>query len=326
MGKNAPKEPDPYAVSAAQTQSNKDTAAYNAALNRIDQTSPFGSINYSQSGVDPTTGAPIYSQQTTLSPQLQSLLDSQIGTQQGISSAIGGALGNLPTGSFDPSGIDVGNIAQTSYDARTKLLQPDFDRRAKQLEVRLSERGLPVGSEAYGDEMNRYDEAMTGTLNQAAREADLDARNEYQRMFGNALTEYNLPYQTLSALMGNSSGVQNPSFSPFSTATSSPTDVSGNVWNAYNAENQAYQQNQGNLMSGLLGAGKLGVALLSDIRLKRDIKRIGAMPSGLPVYSYKYLWSDEPQIGVMAQEVLAYKPEAVVMDVTGYLKVRYDLL
>src|SRR4030067_437321 len=84
LGKNpGPGAPDPYEVSAAQTASNKETAGYNAALNRINQSSPFGSINYTQTGTDPTTGAPMYSQETQLSPELQQLLTSQIGTQQG---------------------------------------------------------------------------------------------------------------------------------------------------------------------------------------------------------------------------------------------------
>jgi hypothetical protein len=66
--------------------------------------------------------------------------------------------------------------------------------------------------------------------------------------------------------------------------------------------------------------------MFSDIRLKRDIRRIGAMASGLSIYSYRYVWSDEPQIGVMAQEALRVKPEAVMLHPSGYLMVNYGLL
>lgn len=60
----------------------------------------------------------------------------------------------------------------------------------------------------------------------------------------------------------------------------------------------------------------------SDIRLKTDIVCLGALPSGLPVYSYKYIWSPETHIGVMAQEAHQMFPEAV-HKVGGFLAVDY---
>jgi hypothetical protein len=48
---------------------------------------------------------------------------------------------------------------------------------------------------------------------------------------------------------------------------------------------------------------------ISDRRLKTNITRIGALPSGLPVYRYNYIWSAETYIGVMAQEALQFFPE-----------------
>ncbi len=49
----------------------------------------------------------------------------------------------------------------------------------------------------------------------------------------------------------------------------------------------------------------------SDRRLKRDIRRVGASPSGLPVYTFRYLWSDATYRGVMAQDLLKLRPGAV---------------
>jgi hypothetical protein len=327
MGKSTPKAPDPYKVSAAQTQSNKETAEYNAALNRIDQSSPFGSINYTQSGTDPKTGAPLYSQNTQLTPQMQALFDSQIGAQQGISSAITGALGNLPTGAFNPD-INVDDVRKRSYDSQMALLAPQFDEGWRNLEGTMSDRGIPIGAEIWDNEATRFDTARDSAQLGAARQADLDASNEFQRQYGNELTEYNLPLQQLSALMGNSQAVQNPSFSPFAQSSSAGTDVSGNVWNAYKADVDRAGQQQSNMMGGLLGLGKLGVSaysagMFSDIRLKRDIRRIGALPSGLPVYEFRYLWSDAPMVGVMAHEARGLFPDAVSMHDSGFLMVDY---
>lgn len=339
MGKSAPKAPDPYKVSEAQTKSNKETAEYNAALNRIDQSSPFGSMTYSQSGTDPKTGAPLYSQNTTLSPELQSLLQSQMGSQQGISDAITGAISHLPQNAFDSSGINTDKIRDASYSMRVAQMQPQWDDEARSLEGRLSDRGIPIGSEIWNTENDRYEGARNDSLSQISRQSELDAANEYQRQFSNQMTEYNMPLQYLTALMGNSSAVQNPTFSPFAQSAAAGTDVSGNVWNAYKANVDRANSANENMMGGLLGLGKLGVSafsggpasaamgmasMLSDIRLKRDIRRIGALPSGLPVYEFRYLWSDEPMVGVMAQEALGVVPEAVSMHESGFLMVDYS--
>ena len=260
---SAPKTPDPDKVSAAQTQSNKDTAAYNAQLNRVNQTNPFGSSSYSQTGTDPTTGAPIYNQSTTLSPQLQALFDSQTSSQQGISDAIGGAIGRLPGQAFDPSGIDVGDIRQRSFDSQMALMAPQFDKGWKQLEGTMSDRGLPIGSEIFNDQLGEYNRARDTSILGAGRTADLDASNEFQRQYGNKLNEYNMPYDALGKLMGNSSAVGSPQFSGVPQSAAAGTDTAQNTWNAYNANVAANNQSNSNLMSGLLGIGKLGLGVAS---------------------------------------------------------------
>src|SRR5260370_16549795 len=50
----------------------------------------------------------------------------------------------------------------------------------------------------------------------------------------------------------------------------------------------------------------------SDVRLKKNIKPIGKSYSGHNLYSYEFLGSDKPEIGVLAQEVEHKDPEAVI--------------
>jgi len=64
----------------------------------------------------------------------------------------------------------------------------------------------------------------------------------------------------------------------------------------------------------------------SDARLKTDIMQIGTAENGLPVYSYRYLGHDALFSGVMAQDVLAHTPEAVVTMPGGFYAVNYDML
>ena len=65
---------------------------------------------------------------------------------------------------------------------------------------------------------------------------------------------------------------------------------------------------------------------ISDIRLKRDIAGLGELSNGLHLYRYRYLWSDTVYVGVMAQEVSAIAPDAVIQGSDGYLRVDYSRL
>lgn len=61
----------------------------------------------------------------------------------------------------------------------------------------------------------------------------------------------------------------------------------------------------------------LGGMVGCDRRLKRDIEYIGETAKGTKLYRFRYLWSDEPKVGVMADEV-AHIPGAVMVDdITG---------
>jgi len=91
----------------------------------------------------------------------------------------------------------------------------------------------------------------------------------------------------------------------------------------------ALAASRGTGVNNLLKIGEVGgkiaaAAMASDRRVKRDIIRIGSMPSGLPVYSFKYIWGDEPHIGVMAQEAAELFPDAVLRHEAGFLMVDYS--
>jgi len=77
--------------------------------------------------------------------------------------------------------------------------------------------------------------------------------------------------------------------------------------------------------SAATGLGQLGIRI-SDIRLKQDIRKLGALDDGLGVYAYRYRWDDEPQIGVMAQEVAAIRPWALGPVQDGIMTVDYRAL
>jgi hypothetical protein len=130
-----------------------------------------------------------------------------------------------------------------------------------------------------------------------------------------------LPLNELNALRSQSQ-VQMPTFGQVPTSQVAPTNTSGNVWNAYNAQ----VANSNNLMNGLFSLGAAGITAASDIRLKHKIKLVARTVHDLAVYEFEYLWSSVKQIGVMAQDVLRVKPDAVVVHPSGYLMVDYGRL
>jgi len=91
-------------------------------------------------------------------------------------------------------------------------------------------------------------------------------------------------------------------------------------------------ENELGLMDYAKAAGGVGQLiggsgqLFSDRRLKRDIYHIGAFPSGVPLYIFRFHGFDDWHVGVMADEVLDFIPQAVSEHESGYLQVNYSLL
>lgn len=82
-------------------------------------------------------------------------------------------------------------------------------------------------------------------------------------------------------------------------------------------------------IGSLLGSGGSGGSTTSDIRLKKNIKRIGEIKIGIPLYEFDYIWARPDaikNIGVMAQDVLKVLPEAVAIDKAGFMSVNYDMV
>jgi hypothetical protein len=64
----------------------------------------------------------------------------------------------------------------------------------------------------------------------------------------------------------------------------------------------------------------------SDAALKHDVVLLGRLDNNLGFYRFSYYGSNRAYVGVIAQEVQAVKPEAVVRGRDGYLRVLYDKL
>lgn len=74
------------------------------------------------------------------------------------------------------------------------------------------------------------------------------------------------------------------------------------------------------------GSSAGGSNATSDVRLKREISRIGTHSMGFGIYRFKYLWSDTVYVGALAQEVLEKAPHAVTAGPGNFLAVDYGAL
>ena len=64
----------------------------------------------------------------------------------------------------------------------------------------------------------------------------------------------------------------------------------------------------------------------SDIRLKKNIKRLGTHKTlGIGLYIWDYIWG-EKGAGVMAQELERIMPEAVITMPNGFKAVNYGAI
>jgi len=181
--------------------------------------------------------------------------------------------------------------------------------------------GATFGNQALGQRqaLDAQAQQSQAALRQAALQEQMTLRS--------------VPLNETAALFGQA-GVQYPQFGQVPTANVATTDVLGAYGMAQNAAQAAYntqaQQaaaNTSGLFGGLSSLGGAGIMAyaLSDERAKENVREVGELDNGLPVYLFNYKGSPTPQIGLMAQDVEKKKPSAVVKGADGYKRVNYAM-
>jgi len=74
------------------------------------------------------------------------------------------------------------------------------------------------------------------------------------------------------------------------------------------------------------GSATTGGAVVSDRRVKTDIFWVGLTADSIPVYRYRYIGMSTRFEGVMAQDVLARRPDAALHALHGPMAVDYGKL
>lgn len=244
---SAPSAPDPWQSAAAQYQYGTEAANYTTALQRPDIVTPYGSETWGQGspsgaqapsaytpppvypdgavnngrvgsssytpsfgfGSNPITasGAPQYTQNISLSPAQQTLLNLQEGNQIGsgvtaqellpqISHNISNPVANTPVQSgIDTSGVsaipganDLSGFTQQAQDAaykqQTQYLDPQFSQQQEQLDSQLRNQGAYPGTAAYDNAMKLFTNQKQQAYSNAEEQAVGQGLQEQQALYG----------------------------------------------------------------------------------------------------------------------------------------------
>lgn len=271
---------DPAVVANAQGAANVNTAASQAALNNVNQVTPYGNLTYTQSGTQNIGGndVPQYTATTTLSPAEQKALDSQ---QQLTQSLYGfannqtgriadnlsqplsfGGLPNMAKGLSDipsvPTGINTGSlpslisgidksqlthvptglngaglpqqvsglnfgalprmpgspqqtdnqVTNAMYSQATSRLDPQWEQASQLQADRLSQQGIPVGSQAWNTAMTQFNQSKNDAYNSALNSAITSGAQQGSTDYGLSLQGVNtgVGVQTANAGLANQAG------------------------------------------------------------------------------------------------------------------------
>lgn len=189
---SAPKAPDPMKTAEAQGKMNRDTAVTQAHLNMVNQSNPYGTLTYNQSGTA-ADGTPTFTATTALSPEQQGLFDQETATKTKAGQVANALLMNSGDRLSQMPDLSASGLTDKIMGWGRDYLQPGFDQDRSAMESRLYNQGIRQGSEAY-------DRAM-GSLGRSQNEAYTDLLLRGQGTAMSALNqEYSLPLQTLGAL------------------------------------------------------------------------------------------------------------------------------
>ena len=354
----APEPPDPVATAQAQGVINKETAETQAALNRINEYNPYGSVVYgrvedpfNEAVRPPAPVAPVredfmnrgnvrgpvytnndfrqgtqsgggagfdqagwdsanrayqteldnynktsggqppaqYQRTITLHPEEQKALDAQRARDAELNRMAMGQLGRIDEATSTPldfsgarqiTALDDKKGRQRVEDALARQygrrLNPIFNQRERELENKLANQGITLGSDAWKEAMTNFGRERNDAYNSANNQIILGGGAEQSRLFGLESTQRqqdiqeimarrNQPINEFSAMTGLSNGVATPQFAqPGQVGVAAP-DLVGLSNMAYQGQMNNYNQQLQSRNSGLGGifglAGSVASAL-----------------------------------------------------------------
>jgi len=248
-----PPAPDPVKTAQAQTDSNVKTATTQQQLNMVDQTNPYGSQKYTQTGTW-ADGTPRFSMETTFSPEEQAKQQQQwefdkLTNQLGINQT------KKLTGLLDtPFKLDNAATEGRLMELGRKRLDPILAERSAALETKLYNQGVQPGTEAWDRAMRENSQATNDAYNSLLLGGRSQAASEL-------VAERNQPINEITALMSGGQ-VNQPQFGNTPQAGVANTDVAGITQQAYDNSLIPWKQQVAQKQAMMGGLFSLGGAAL----------------------------------------------------------------
>ena len=255
----APKPPNPKDTSAAQTGTSVATSIANTLLQNTNQVGADGStLTYGQTGdfkfTDPYTNQtytlPQFTATQKLSAPAQAIYDTTQAAQGNMATAAKNLSGNVTGSLSQPWNPDTSAIEKRLFDLGATTLNPQFERQRAELETRLSNQGIKLGSDAYTRAMTDLSNAQGQSYNDLALRGRGQAFSELQAI-------RNQPLNELSALLSGSQ-VSMPNYNPNTPAAIPTTDNAGLINKNYADRLDAWKTNSANMGSLFQNAIKFG--------------------------------------------------------------------
>lgn len=214
---------------------------------------------------------------------------------------------------------------QSTYQSYTDLMTPTFANQTNDLQTRLINQGLSVGSEAYQRAMTDLQNSQNSALNQAAYQSVINGQSAYSQSLNDQISAANFSNmaqsnyinQLLKALQNSVSGYDN-AMNQYSIQNRAEERISNNQY-----KNEQEQTGVGD--NFINSAATAAIMMASDKNLKENLTPVGKLDNGLTVYCFNFKGSNISQIGLVAQEVQKLHPKAVAKGDDGFLKVNYKL-
>lgn len=147
-----------------------------------------------------------------------------------------------------------------------------------------------------------------------------------QQQIAESQQQQNWSLNALNALLSGQQ-VSNPQFANFNASQQGQgVNYMQAGQDQYQAGLQQQQMANQGMGQALQGASSIaGMFMMSDRRVKADVRRIGRHRRGFGIYRYRFIGERGFRVGVMAQEVRRYVPDAV-RSFRGVLMVNYAAL
>ena len=259
-----PATPDYAGAAQATAKGNLDAARAAAASNRVNQVTPYGSLNYAVTGADPY-GNPTWTATTRLSPDQQALYDYDIASSKGLGALQQKGLGYVSDMLASP--FDTSRLPQTGINAGEQMsesimrrLQPQLAQEQKSFDTQMANQGIPLGSEAYQNAKNLFDQRQNDRLTSAIIQGTQTGLQARGQGFSEQAYQRNEPINTLNAVRSGSQVTNPNSFyvnapQQATTAGADMLGAAGMTGNAAIANANAANAQRNAMIQGLFSIG-----------------------------------------------------------------------